>query len=104
MSSKPPGEGGICLTGPSIHPHFAPKDRLNNRKAPASPRTTRTGGADQEGHPGIVKARGGGGRDEEGTGAGCHYLVHRKGRKDRKGFYCPGFSSFAAQYFINNIF
>ncbi len=29
-------------------------------KAPASPHTTGAGGADREGHPGRVKARGGG--------------------------------------------
>ncbi|MBC2698901.1 MAG: hypothetical protein HF974_11340 [ANME-2 cluster archaeon] len=37
-------------------------------KAPASPHTTRAGEAYREGHPSRVKARGGGGKDEEGTG------------------------------------
>jgi len=49
-------------------PHFTPKARRNNRKAPASPHTTRAGGAEREGHPGIVKAKGGGGRNEECMG------------------------------------
>ena len=59
-------------------------------KAPASPHTTRAGGAEiGDGHPGSVKARGGGGRDEEWKGAEFHYLVHHKG------FYCNGFASLA---------
>ena len=41
----------------------------DNQKLPA-PLTTRAGRADQDGHPGKVKARGGGGRSEEGMGAG----------------------------------
>jgi len=39
---------------------------------PASPHTTRPGGADRDWHPGRVKARGGGRRAGEGTGAGVH--------------------------------
>ena len=72
-------------------------------KAPASPRTTRAGGRDREGHLGRGEARGGGGRAKEGKGAGVHYLFHRKGRKDRKGFCWLGFAFFAVQYFINTI-
>jgi len=49
------GEGGICLVDSSIHPYFAPKARRNNRKAPASPLSTRAGGADRDGHPGRVQ-------------------------------------------------
>ena len=45
------------FTHPSIHLHFAPKARRKNRKAPASPLTTRAGGADRDGHQGKVKAR-----------------------------------------------
>ena len=37
----------------------------DTEKAPASPHTTRAGGADRDGHPGGVKARGGGGKAEE---------------------------------------
>ena len=44
------------------------KARRNNRKAPANPHTTRAGRADQEGHPGRVKMRGGGRRAEKGDG------------------------------------
>jgi hypothetical protein len=47
-------------THPSIVPHFALKARLNNRKAPASPLTTRAGGAYQDGHPRRVKSDEGG--------------------------------------------
>jgi len=32
-------------------------------------------GADRDGHPGGVKARGGGGRDEDGTGAGIISII-----------------------------
>ncbi len=42
----------------------------DNQKSPASRHTTRAGGADRNEHPGKVKARGGGGRSEEGMGAG----------------------------------
>ena len=50
-----------------------------------TPHTSRAGGADRDWHPGRVKAEG-----------GWSLLVsHRKGRKDRNGFYCPGFASFA---------
>ena len=42
---------------------------LINRKAPASPHTTRAGGAERDGHPGGGEVRGGGGRAEEGMGA-----------------------------------
>ena len=37
-------------------------------KAPASPHTKEAGGAERDGHPGTVEARGGGGRAEEGMG------------------------------------
>ena len=36
----------------------------NYQKAPASPRTTRAGGAERDGHPGKVVGRGGGRRAE----------------------------------------
>jgi len=48
--------------------NFTPQDRQNNRKAPASPHTTRAGGADRNGHSGRVKSRRGGRRTEEGWG------------------------------------
>ncbi len=38
-------------------------------KAPASPHTTRAGGAEREGHLGRVKAKGGGRRTKEGMRA-----------------------------------
>ena len=53
-------------------------------EAPASPHTTRAGGADREGHPGRVKARGGGRRAEEGMGAGVHWHLTAKGAKTAK--------------------
>ena len=53
MQGTPPAN-----THPSIYPHSAPKARHNNRKAPASPHTTRAGEADLEGHPDRVKAEG----------------------------------------------
>jgi len=37
---------------------------VNNRKAPATPLTTRPGGADREGHPGRVKREGAAGVEE----------------------------------------
>jgi len=54
-----------------------------------------------------VERIGGGGRAEERMGAGFYYLVHRKVRKDREGFYCYGFASlafFVVKYLIHNIF
>jgi len=58
-----------------------PIECLINRKAPTSPHTTRAGGADQDGHLGRVKARGGGRRAEEGRGAGHHFNInHREHR------------------------
>jgi len=48
-------------------------------KAPASPHTTRAGVEQiRRGHPGGVKARGGGGRVEEVVGAVFHYLQGNK--------------------------
>ena len=46
------------------------------------------------------------GRQESrrGDGGWSSLVSHRKGRKGRKASYCTGFASFAAQYFINNIF
>ena len=43
-----------------------------HRKAPASPHTTRAVGADREGHPGGVKARGGRRESRRRYGAGIH--------------------------------
>jgi len=43
----------------------------NNRKAPATLHTTRSGGADWDGHPGRVKAREGG-KVEDEMGAGIY--------------------------------
>ena len=45
------------------------------KKKPSNPHTTRTGGADRDGHPGRVKVRGGGRRAEEGRGAGINLLL-----------------------------
>ena len=73
-----------ALTG--ITSNFKSPNRRFNRKAPASPHTTRPGGAVQDGHPDRVKTKGGSKIDEEKWGAVFHYLAHRKGRKDRKGF------------------
>ncbi|MCG7847727.1 MAG: hypothetical protein MIO93_00920 [ANME-2 cluster archaeon] len=66
----------ISTTHPSIHPHFAPKARRKNRKAPDSPHTTRAGGADRDRHPGRVKARRGGRSAEDGMGAGFHSFLN----------------------------
>jgi len=45
-----------ALTG--ITSNFTPQNHRNNEKAPATPKTTRAGGANQDGHPGKLKARG----------------------------------------------
>ena len=65
-------------------PASHPKNRWNNRKAPASPHTTWAVGADREGHPGKVNVRGGGGRVEEVSGAGVHWYLTAKGAKTAK--------------------
>jgi|GEM_PF-5935894 len=60
----------------SITSNFTFPNRRVNRKAPASPLTKRTDGADQNGHLGKVKARRGGRRAEERMGAGIYcYLT-----------------------------
>jgi len=65
--------------GPKHPSPFEPKDRLIIKNH-LPPLTTRAGRADQDVHPGKVKARGGGGRSEEGMGAGINLLLAEDNR------------------------
>ena len=47
-------------------------------KAAASPHTTRAGGADRDGHPGTVKAKGRGRRAEEWKGGWNQFNINRR--------------------------
>jgi len=69
-----PGKEEYALRAQASIP-LRTKRPLDNQKSPASRHTTRAGGADRKGHPGKVKARGGGGRSEEGMGAGINLLL-----------------------------
>ncbi|MBE0525088.1 MAG: hypothetical protein IBX40_12290 [Methanosarcinales archaeon] len=74
MRDPPP-----ATTHLSINPHFAPNARRNNRKAPATPHTTRAGGADRERHPGKVKARGAAGELKKEWSAGISSILTADG-------------------------
>jgi hypothetical protein len=52
--------------------HWQCQPDSSQDQEPACSHITRAGGADQDGHPGGVKARRGGRRAEEGTRAGVH--------------------------------
>jgi len=63
----PPCNLSVVVAGSAIHGHT--QNRRFNRKAPATPQTTRAGESDQDGHPGKVKPKRGGRRAEEWMGA-----------------------------------
>ena len=58
----PPCYLSVVVAGSVIHSNTP--NRRSNRKAPATPHTTRADGADRNGHPAKVKAKRGGRRAE----------------------------------------
>jgi len=73
----PPATISVVVAGSAIHGHTL--NRQINRKAPATLHTSRPGGADQNGHPDRVKARGAAGKPKKKWRAGFTRLPFQSG-------------------------